>query len=319
LGLVGSSVSLLLLFHFLPIEQVREQIRSVSLQRWVLVMIGYLCTHLVVATKWQLVVNAAGAELGWRQAVRCCFAGLFGNLFLPSLVGGDMVRAMVGLRASSSRTGVLFGSGLDRLLDVVATAIVVSIGALMVPIALDDSTRDMFRVVTATLGLVGLGILTMVWTLPAWTVPRAIRRKCDAVLQVRHLVVQRSRRIFIALVLGLASQFGFILLMAFLSAACGLSVDVRVWVFAFPLAKLLALTPATIAGIGVREAGLAVLLTPFGVTSAAAVSVGLMWETIVISGGLLAGALALATNYSIPAAVAVRSACSHSMSTTEPL
>jgi hypothetical protein len=195
---------------------------------------------------------------------------------------------------------VLFGSGLDRLLDVVATAIVVSIGALMVPVALDDSTRDMFRVVTSTLGLVGLGILTMVWTLPGWAVPRAISCRCDSVRQVRHLVVLRSRRVFTALVLGVATQFGFILLMAFLSAACGLSVDVRVWVFAFPLAKLLALTPATIAGIGVREAGLAVLLTPFGVTSAAAVSVGLMWETVVLAGGLLAGTLALASVLSIP-------------------
>jgi len=39
----------------------------------------------------------------------------------------------------------------------------------------------------------------------------------------------------------------------------------------------------------VREAALAVLLSRFGVPGSAAVGVGLLWETILIAGGLLGG------------------------------
>jgi uncharacterized membrane protein YbhN (UPF0104 family) len=60
--------------------------------------------------------------------------------------------------------------------------------------------------------------------------------------------------------------------------------------FAYPLAKLVALAPLTQGGIGVREAALAVLLVPFGAAPVRTVAAGLVWETVVITAGLLAGA-----------------------------
>jgi uncharacterized membrane protein YbhN (UPF0104 family) len=64
------------------------------------------------------------------------------------------------------------------------------------------------------------------------------------------------------------------------------------WLFAWPLAKLSALLPVTQGGIGVREAALAGLLAPFGAAPALTVAVGLTFEAIVITGGLLGGIVA---------------------------
>ena len=50
--------------------------------------------------KWRLLVNAAGGGLSFRTAARAYYMGLFGNTFLPSIVGGDVVRAGVALRAA---------------------------------------------------------------------------------------------------------------------------------------------------------------------------------------------------------------------------
>jgi len=288
----------------LPIEQVREQLRTVSVQRWCMVLLGYICAHLIVATKWRLMVNAAGADLHWRQAVRCCFTGLFSTLFLPSLVGGDVVRAGLGLTLSRSRAGVLLGSLLDRVLDVTVTIIVAGTGMLMLRGPLDENIRPVFWFATSALGLATITILAIFWTLPSWNLPYALRRKSRTVRRARGLIVRGTPQILLALALGVASQLLFVFLMALLSTASGLHVGLRIWIFAFPLSKLFALTPATIAGIGVREAALAMLLAPFGVASAAAISVGLLWETIVVAGGLLAGLLAL-----LPSLTTVRKAC----------
>jgi len=65
------------------------------------------------------------------------------------------------------------------------------------------------------------------------------------------------------------------------------------WLFAWPLAKLSALVPITQGGIGVREAVLVSLLAPFGAPPAFTAAVGLLFEAIVISGGLIAGLIAL--------------------------
>jgi uncharacterized membrane protein YbhN (UPF0104 family) len=82
-------------------------------------------------------------------------------------------------------------------------------------------------------------------------------------------------------------------LTALLAISCGLALPLRVWLFAWPLAKLAAVLPLTQGGIGVREAALVALLAPFGAPGALVLASGLVWEGIVISGGLLSGLFAL--------------------------
>jgi uncharacterized membrane protein YbhN (UPF0104 family) len=67
----------------------------------------------------------------------------------------------------------------------------------------------------------------------------------------------------------------------------------RVWLFAWPLAKLAALLPLTQGGIGVREAALVALLAPFGAAGTLVLAAGLVWEGVIVAGGLIAGLAAL--------------------------
>jgi uncharacterized membrane protein YbhN (UPF0104 family) len=107
--------------------------------------------------------------------------------------------------------------------------------------------------------------------------------------------VQRQPQVVIfGWVLGLLIQGTFILLNALLAISCGLFLPLRVWLFAWPLAKLAALLPLTQGGMGIREAVLVALLLPFGAPSSLTLASGLIWEGIIIAGGLMAGAVALA-------------------------
>jgi uncharacterized membrane protein YbhN (UPF0104 family) len=294
----GSAVILALLLRFLPLDQLWERMRQVSPGEWLLVLLGYMCAHMISVTKWRLMVNLAGAELNWLQAARCYFAGLFSNLFLPSLVGGDVVRAGLGLKLAQSRAGVLLGSFLDRLLDVAVMAVVAGVGTLLVPGALSEKSRRVFWFVAAVLALAVAGAMAALWLLARRGVPFKVRRQLVKLRRAWRSMAQQPKYVLLAVSLGLTSQLTFLTMMAVLAAACGLHLEYRLWVFAFPLAKLSALTPATLGGIGVREAALGALLRPFGVTFATGVAVGLMWETIVVAGGLLAGLIMLAAGRS---------------------
>ena len=68
-----------------------------------------------------------------------------------------------------------------------------------------------------------------------------------------------------------------------------LQLPLRVWLFAWPLAKLAALLPLTQGGIGVREAALVALLAPFGAAGTLVLAAGLVWEGVTVTGGILAG------------------------------
>jgi len=130
------------LLHFLPLGTVRSAIARVPPAYFLAALAGYLLAHAVGVLKWRMVVNAAGAELDLATSLQCYGGGLFGTLFLPSIVGGDVIRLAVGLRRSPRPAAVLAGNVVDRLLDVAAQAGLVVLGLVLLPGSLPESLRS---------------------------------------------------------------------------------------------------------------------------------------------------------------------------------
>lgn len=289
LRLGASGLILALLFHFLPFDQLLEALERVPLGLWLAVLGGYLGAHAIGVLKWRLMVNLAGAELSFLQAARCYFAGLCATLFLPSIVGGDVVRLGLALRVARNRVGTMLGSVLDRILDVAALAGVAAAGAIWLHSSLNVQSRKIFWMVTGgmTLALVALlGVLTFV---SSRRFPYRMRRRFARLRQAARSISRQPQYVALALGLGVTVQIGFVLFTAVIAGGCGLRVPLRAWLFAWPLAKLSALLPVTQGGIGVREVALAALVAPFGAAPVLTVAVGLVWETVIVAGGLLAG------------------------------
>jgi uncharacterized membrane protein YbhN (UPF0104 family) len=115
--------------------------------------------------------------------------------------------------------------------------------------------------------------------------------------RLRHALRSVSKRpgvLVLGWLLGTGIQTSFLLLTALLAEYCGLKLPPSVWLFAWPLAKLVAVLPLTQGGIGLREAALVALLSPLGAPGPLVLAAGLVWEAVVITGGLIAGAVALA-------------------------
>ncbi len=256
---------------------------------WLLVVAGYFATHLIASTKWRLVVNLGGAGLSFAQAARCYFAGLFSTLFLPTLVGGDVVRAGLAFRLGRSKAGVLLGGVLDRTIDLVALTCLAGVGALLIPRALGPHTRRIFFLLATACAVVLLLVALAFLALPARRFSYRMRRRLVRLRLAVRSTARRPQYVFVAFLLSLIVQTSFILLTVRVAVAGHLLLPFRAWLFAWPLAKISALLPVSQAGIGVREAALAGLLVPFGVHAAVVVGVGLVWETVIIAGGLVAG------------------------------
>ena len=92
-----------------------------------------------------------------------------------------------------------------------------------------------------------------------------------------------------ALMMSFSIQGGFVLLNVMLAQAIGIVAPLSLWFFAWPLAKLIALAPVSLGGIGVREVAIAGLMAPFGFEPAMIVAQSLSWEVVLVTAGLLAG------------------------------
>ncbi len=287
-----------LLLHFLPVVPLRAAIARVPLSSFLLVLLGYLLAHCVGVAKWRMVVNAAGAELDFATSAQCYAGGLFGTLFLPSIVGGDVVRLAVGLQRSPRPAAVLTGNLVDRFLDVTAQAGLVVLGLLLIP-ELDlvpDELEDTLQKVFLGVALGLIVLLGLMFRMRKRILGGRSVRFRRRLARLRHALRSVSKRpgvLALGWLLGTAIQMCFLILTARLAVYCGLRLPLRAWLFAWPLAKLAAVLPLTQGGIGVREAALVGLLAPFGAPGYLVLAAGLIWEGIVIAGGLIAGGLAL--------------------------
>ena len=199
------------------------------------------------------------------------------------------------LRMSRSKAGVLLGSLVDRITDFTSLALLAAIGAFLVPGALDERSRKIFFIVGAA-GVVGATCAAIALTLfPARRFSFRVRRRFVRLRRAWRSILRKPSAMVRALGMSLIVQVPFIFLNVQLAEACGLHLPYRVWLFAWPLAKLSAVVPVTQAGIGVREAALAALLLPFGAPAVLAVAAGLAWDAVVVGGAIAGGIFALVT------------------------
>ena len=281
-----------ILFYLLPVAPLRSALARVPLTRFIAVLLIYLVALTGGITKWHTVVNSAGAQLSFAASAQCYTSGLFGALFLPSIIGGDVARLAVGISRSPRPAAVITGNVADRFLDVAAQLTLVSLGLMLLPGSLPVPLQAPAKRLLLA-GVVGVAVfLALVLALQRPLLRGRSIRIRRRLAQLRHAmraVSRRPWRLVFGWLLGTSVQGTYVVLTALLGIACGLDLPLRVWLFAWPLAKIAAVMPITQGGIGVREAALVVLLAPFGAPASQVLATGIVWEGVIITAGLLAG------------------------------
>jgi glycosyltransferase 2 family protein len=287
---------LALLLWIVPWEQVTDAARRMTLALYVTALAGYLAGHMLGAGKWRMLVGAAsrsGERLTIRDTTGCYSAGLFANLFLPTVVGGDVVRAALAARALGRPEAVVLGGIADRVIDFAGLGLLIAGGAVFAGAGLAGWAWPL----AAIAGIVGLGagvmVLPFVFRRPLARWPGRFRRRIGrALVALRHLG-RRPQLALLALGLSLSMQSLFIVISARLGHAVGADAPLWVWFMVWPLAKAIGMLPVSLGGLGVRDAALTTLLVPFGVPAAFGLVASLAWNSVLIGGTATAGVVAV--------------------------
>jgi uncharacterized membrane protein YbhN (UPF0104 family) len=285
-----SALLLLALAAVLPSEKLLEAIRRVQWQTLAAAIPIYIAIHCLGVLKWRMLVNRAGAQFSRIESMRFYFAGLFGNLFLPSVAGGDVVMVAMAFRRSDSRAGILKGSLVNRILDLVALALLAGSAVVFSAGPLDSGSARLLQIGVLAALVVAAGLFLAVLLFDPDRLPAKLgelyRNQSGAVESLRS-----PRLVAAPLAYSLLMQFSLLLLTAWIAADSGFRIPMNAWILAWPLAKLAALLPVTLAGIGARELALTALLTPFGVRPEQTMTIGLAWDAVIVGGSLIAGAI----------------------------
>jgi uncharacterized membrane protein YbhN (UPF0104 family) len=296
---VISAACLLALVRLVPWGTLAEAFARVPAAHFLAVVAAFLALHAFGSFKWRVALAAAGARLGWRAGVECYSAGLFSNLFLPSIVGGDVLRALLAGRRSGRIEAAVLGGVADRLLDVSALCALALGASLWVGAGSDGAWRALLVLGALLCVAVALAALPLLLRRPLSRWPARIRGRVAQALVALRRQRRRPGALAFCFLAAVAMQFALVLLNRVLGGALGVEASLPEWLFAFALAKVAGLLPVSFNGIGVRDSAFAALLVPLLDNEgwsrderwAHAIATSLAWQAVLIAGGLVSGAL----------------------------
>jgi uncharacterized protein (TIRG00374 family) len=288
---IGISVVVLsVTLWLLPTEEVWGAVQRMPPSIWLFCLAVFLLGHVLSALKWRLLISESG-EVPVTRALRAHFAGLVANLALPGAAGGDVVRAGLVIRTATDKTRVAVGSLADRVVDTLSVFTLACVGAALSTGAGD--TRAVIVRAGGVLLLLSVGGAVGLFALRRIPWKGKPKKLVDKLVSSLGALAGRKGAIAACFLLSLAIQAVFVGLNVLLADASGVSVPTAAWFFAWSASKLLAVLPISVGGLGVREASLAALLVPFGAPPARVVAVGLLWQSILVTSGLLGGLILL--------------------------
>jgi uncharacterized protein (TIRG00374 family) len=282
-----SALLLALIFHFVPFAQVWAAAQQISLPLWLGALVLFLCGHAAGAAKWRILI---GGGITYRQAFRAHLAGLAANLALPSVAGGDVVRAGLVMKHADDKGRLAMGSLADRLIDTLGLALI-ALGSAWIAWKprLDSGLWlgwPLIGLLIATAGAFAAAL-----ALDRFTTARERSGKLMRLLaKLTHSAAELARhpgRLLLCLVMSMAIQCLFVGINIAFARAAHVEAPVPAWFFAWTTAKIIAIAPISLGGLGVREASMAGLLKPFGADPAQVVAIGLVWQSLLYVSGLI--------------------------------
>jgi len=285
------SVSLLgYLFSKVDLQGVRDSLAKVSYWYLFFAAAVLLLQAVAGAVRLSMVLKAISSRIHLCAALHIMFIGLFFNQTLPSSIGGDAMRIWRirhhGFPLRTAINSVL----LDRLIALVALGLFMLVSYPVLYRLVENSLLRAMVVMAGLALIAGFAVLYYFRKIPRRFYGLRITEEIRHVSSEAHRIVRHPRRAGEIVVLSVVMHAMTGMAIYEVARGLGLSIGLLECVVLTPPISLITVLPISMAGWGVREAGMVTALAFAGVAAhdALVVSIlfGLLLMLISIPGGV---------------------------------
>jgi glycosyltransferase 2 family protein len=252
----------------------------------------------ITAYRWQGLLAAQGVKIPLRTLIASVFVGQFFNSFLPTTVGGDVVRAYDTAVHSKESMKSAISVFADRLIGVFALTLLAflalaagylrgdEVGFYVVPVLVvfSMSSFGMLLIYIDWLAELNDKILRLIRM-------NSVADQLKKAYQSLHLLKDKPSVMINALVSSILLQINVILFYYFIGVSLDIGVSLLYFSMIVPIALVVLLVPFSINGIGIREGVFVFLLTSLGVESKDAIALSLISFGLTLTQGVIGGVI----------------------------
>ena len=276
----------ILLWHY-DARPVLRVIAREPLGYFVAAILIYVAGQVMSSWRWQLLAAMVQVRARFRDFLAYYFVGMFTNLFVPGMLGGDAARCVY-LGRRTHRVGESIASVVaDRASGLIALFVVAGAVALAIPSALSPGVTH----TTIAVGALSLAFVLAMPLLAAALPYMPGNRRSWGRLALPYM--KRPQSLIPAFALSALLQISLGVGQWILAVGLGLNQPLSIFLLCVPIANFAAGFPVTLNGLGVRETAYLVLFGMAGMNRADAIALGLLWFAATMLGGMT-GAIAFA-------------------------
>jgi uncharacterized protein (TIRG00374 family) len=261
----------------------------------------FVVSQVTIGFRWWLLLRTQSIYISLWAAVRLHFLGLFYNNFMPSSVGGDLLRAWYVTKHTDKRFEAALSVFVDRIIGLLSTLVIAAFFYLLFmhgqtnavtftgqsrPLEMFAEYRRVILAVVAALAVVfcllmlhrrGRALVQGVWSRIRIHGARAFGRLRDAI----YIYCSKPLAILEVFGLTVALQILTITGFWFLGVNLGITASIKYYYVFFTLTWVLGALPVSIGGAVVVEGLLAYLFVHFaGVEAEAALALALCQRVV---------------------------------------
>ena len=275
-GTILSIVLLVYLFYSVGLQELMASLKILTIGRIILVIVLIFVSRLATFARWHVLLQIERINVDWKDSLRLTFAGLFAANFLPTTIGGDVVRLAGAMRLGIG--GALAAASLivDRLIGMAGMAMVAPLGLVPVLGNLEKITRFSDH--------------TMIFS-SGFFVNKKIMIKIKTAF--RKIITSFAFWVHHPSILLLALFFTFIhMLCTFLIVdvlVVGMRESIPFWKIAglWSLTYFITLIPISFNGLGLQEVSFINLFTIFGgISDPTGLSIALIMRVLMLVGSV---------------------------------
>ncbi len=292
---IGVSAGLLyFLFRKSDIGAFRETVSSLDVRTVLLAALIFLGTQCVATYRWSTVLKK-DVRIPYPKLLSVYMIGMFFNNFLPTIVGGDIIKGYY-LYRDTGKGDVSFASILmDRYSGYTALMFITLVALVPGYVLIKGTGLPLFFLLLVG-GYLLASFFLWVDTLHAWLVRLLakvrlfdLNEKIDKFYNVLMSYKGHPGILLRIFLLSLVVQLGVIASYVVLGRGLGIDVPVGYYFLFIPLATTVSMMPVSLAGLGIREGAFVFLFAKAGVAQEQALGLSLVWFAIVVAISLVGG------------------------------
>ena len=271
--------------------QILKAFASTNIMIFLLALGFFIAAIFVASIRMKLIIEAQEIPVTLKESVSLTFIGYFFNNFLPTSIGGDVVKAYYLSHKTDNKAGSYASVFVDRVIGLITMIFMAFIALFFVQEGVIDNTIK-YIVYFITLG----SILAIVFMTNAGlakkfsfllSLVKPVEKKLKKLYETIHKYQYKKALMLKSLGISFVSQILFFASLGVAAWSIGSRIPLRDLFIKMPIISMMSLLPS-INGLGLREGSTVALFGPLiGTDRAFAVSI--LWLLILLCISVMGG------------------------------